>query len=122
MSFIAPVPRTMIERKPKHGAQCNRCGACCYASLCDLGAEVHRRRTGPCPSLVMVNGLSSCGLIEGSTGALRDAAKLLINSSMGCDMKLTSEPRDFEYTARCDALDRANRDRLAAARRLWGME
>lgn len=122
MPIIASVPRTMLERKPKHGAPCNRCGACCYASLCDLGATVHRRRAGPCPSLTMVDGLSSCGLIEGSTGELRDAAKLLINSSKGCDMKLASEPRNLAHTERCNTFDRKNREPLAAARRLWGME
>ena len=122
MAIIAAVPRSMMERKPKHGAPCNRCGACCYASLCDLGAEVHRRRAGPCPSLVMIDGLSACGLVEGSTGALRDAAKLLVNPSKGCDMKLSSEPRNLDHTERCNTFDRKNRDSLAAARRLWGME
>jgi hypothetical protein len=70
----------------------------------------------------MVDGLSSCGLIEGSTGALREAAKLLINSSKGCDMKLSSEPRNLEHAARCDAFDRDNHTRLTAARQLWGIE
>lgn len=122
MPIIAPVPRSMMARKPKHGAPCNRCGACCYASLCDLGATVFNRRTGPCPALGMSDAGSVCGLVESTTGELRDAAKLLINSSNGCDMKLSSEPRDVEYTARLDALDHQNNERLTAARRLWGME
>jgi hypothetical protein len=36
-------------------------------------------------------------------------------------MKLSSEPRDLNYTARCDTADRKNRSHLAAARRLWGI-
>jgi hypothetical protein len=120
--IIAPVPRSMMARKPKHGSPCNRCGACCYASLCDLGASVHNRRVGPCPSLQITDGLSSCGLVETSTGSLREAAKLLVNSGQGCDMKLSTEPRDVAYTNRLNELDHINSASLAAARRLWGMK
>ena len=122
MAIVARVPRSMMELKPKHGAPCNRCGACCYASLCDLGATVFKRRTGPCPALGMSDAGSVCGLVEATDGPMREAAKLLVNSGQGCDMKLASEPRDTAYTNRLNELDHLNSASLAAARRLWGME
>jgi hypothetical protein len=70
----------------------------------------------------MRDGQSSCGLVETSTGSLREAAKLLINSSKGCDMKLTSEPRNLAYTEECLAYDHENIKHIHAAERLWGME
>ena len=52
---------------------------------------------------------------------MRDAALLLINAGQGCDMKLTAEARNIDYTHRMNTRDRKNRDRLDAARKLWRM-
>jgi hypothetical protein len=122
MPFAAPVPRFMIERKPRHGSPCNGCGACCYSSLCDLAKTIHGDQPGPCPELVMTDEGSRCGVVECSEGVMRDAALLLINAGNGCDMKLTAEQRNLDYSHRMDTRDRKNRDRLTAARKLWRME
>lgn len=121
MPFPAIVPREMLAKKPKHGAACNRCGLCCYSSLCELGRAKHGLREGPCPELGWDENGSVCGLIEGSTGEKREAAKLLLCSGTGCDMLLHAEPRNHRYTAQRDTFDRKNRERLDAARRLWGL-
>jgi hypothetical protein len=121
LSDIAIVPRAMLEKKPKHGAACNRCGLCCHAVLCDLAQSIYQRRQGPCPELKWDSSGSRCGLIDKSKGELRDAALLLINAGQGCDMKLRNEPRDHAYTARQDARDLKNKSILEKARRLWGL-
>lgn len=118
---IHPVPRYMIERKPRHGAACNSCGACCYSVLCDLAKTIHGDQPGPCPELVMTDEGSRCGVVERSEGAMRDAALLLINAGNGCDMKLTAEARNIDYTHRMNTRDRKNRAAFDAARKLWSM-
>jgi hypothetical protein len=117
MTVIAAVPRGMLEKKPRHGDPCNRCGLCCYASLCDVARAIHGDRRGPCPELQWDADGSRCGLIERSTGEAREDAKLLLNSGGGCDMILRGEPRNHDYTARLNAADFKNRERLDAARR-----
>jgi hypothetical protein len=121
MTDIALVPRAMLEKKPKHGAPCNRCGLCCHAVLCDVAQIIHRRRQGPCPELKWDSDGSRCGLIDRTEGEMRDAALLLINSGQGCDMKLRNEIRDHAYTARQVERDRKNETILEKARRLWGL-
>jgi len=117
MTIIAAVPRAMLERKPRHGDPCNRCGLCCYASLCDVAYTIHGTRTGPCPELQWDADGSRCGLIERSTGEAREDAKLLINSGNGCDMLLRGEQRNHRYTEQRNTFDRKNRERLDAARK-----
>jgi hypothetical protein len=121
VSTIALVPRAMLEKKPRHGDPCNRCGLCCHASLCDMARVIHGERAGPCPELQWDSDGSRCGLIERSTGEAREDAKLLINSGNGCDMKLRNEPRNHRYTAQRDAADRKNIVRLIAARKRFGL-
>jgi hypothetical protein len=119
MPIIASVPRDMLEKKPRHGSPCNRCGLCCYSSLCELGRLKHGLREGPCPELRWDADGSRCGLIDDATGELREAAKLLLNTGNGCDMLLHGEHRNHRYTAQRDTFDRHHRAELAAARRLW---
>lgn len=121
MSDIAVVPRAMLEKKPPHGAACNRCGLCCHAVLCDLAQGIHKRRQGPCPELKWDDNGSRCGLVDLTDGALHESALLLINAGQGCDMVLRGEQRDHAYTARQDARDVTNMSRLQKARSLWGL-
>jgi uncharacterized cysteine cluster protein YcgN (CxxCxxCC family) len=121
MSTVAIVPRTMREKKPAHGARCNRCGLCCFASLCDAAQAIFQRKEGPCPVLLWDKEGSRCGLVEFSEGDKRDAIKLLINAANGCDMVLHGEQRDHAYTQMLDMLDFENRHRIEAARKLWGL-
>jgi len=122
VSIIVSVPRAMLERKPRHGDPCNRCGLCCYASLCDVARVIHGNRAGPCPELQWDADGSRCGLIERSTGEAREDAKLLINSGNGCDMILRGEQRNHRYVAQRDAADIKNGERLTAARRRFGLK
>jgi hypothetical protein len=118
---VAIVPRAMLERKPRHGDPCNRCGLCCYAALCDVARLIHGDIAGPCPELQWDAGGSRCGLIERSTGEAREDAKLLINSGNGCDMILRGELRNHRYTAQLNAAGIKNRERLDAARIRFGL-
>ena len=115
MPIVAPVPRFMIERKPRHGAACNSCGACCYSVLCDLAKAIHGDQPGPCPELMMTDEGSPRGVVDRSPGDMREAALPLIKAGNGCDMKLTAEARNIDYTHRMNTRDRKNRDRLDAA-------
>jgi hypothetical protein len=112
----------MRDKKPAHGAPCNRCGLCCFVSLCDLAAALHNRRQGPCPELRWDEKGSRCALIERSEGKMREAAKLLINSGNGCDMLMHGETRDAVYREMMDVLDFENRHRIEAAWKLWGLK
>jgi hypothetical protein len=118
---VAVVPRAMLERKPRHGDPCNRCGLCCYAALCDVAKMIHGNRLGPCPELQWDAGGSRCGLIERSTGEAREDAKLLMNAGAGCDMILRGEPRNHQYTRQLIAADIKNSERLDAARIRFGL-
>jgi len=48
--------------KPPPGEPCNRCGVCCAAETCQTGRLLFRRRTGPCPALVLYDGCYACEL------------------------------------------------------------
>jgi hypothetical protein len=111
----------MLEQKPPHGQPCTRCGLCCYAVLCDVARAIHGARPGPCPELRWDADGSRCGLIDRSEGYAKEAAMLLINSGNGCDMILRGEQRDHRYTARLNARDIKNHERLEAARHHFGM-
>ena len=135
MKPVFTAPRSMLQRKPPHGAACNRCGLCCHASLCGLAQVVFRRPAlpGPCPALRRRGDEHACGLAvdpglfvpalarEHGTDALAEAAAYLIGAGDGCDARFNGEPRDETFAARLDAQDALNADRIAAARKLWRM-
>jgi hypothetical protein len=121
MSILVTVPSAMLERKPRHGDPCTRCGLCCYAALCDVAKLIHGNRAGPCPELQWDAGGSRCGLIERSTGEAREDAKLLMNAGAGCDMILRGEPRNIQYMRQLLVADIKNRERLDAARIRFGL-
>ena len=135
MPIQVRVPRSMAERKPPHGTPCNRCGACCYATLCPLGQKVFRREIGPCPALVWSPGNpeAACGLViepakhyplaalrAGTEQASRDAA-LLVGSGTGCDARINGEPKDEEFYLALRIWDRKNAAAVRAARKTWGV-
>lgn len=134
MPFQVPVPRSMAERKPPHGTPCNRCGACCYATLCPLGKKVFRREIGPCPALIYDSEKSSCGLVEepqkhyplavlraGSIGQAGDAAALLVGSGTGCDARFNGETPNEQFYRDLRIWDRQNASGVKAARKTWGV-
>jgi len=121
MTIIAAVPRAMLERKPRHGDPCNRCGLCCYTSLCDVAHAIHGTRVGPCPELQWDADGSRCGLIERNEGDAREDAKLLINAGNGCDMLLRGEQRNHRYTMQLLVSDIRNQERLDVARARFGL-
>ena len=125
---MTPSPLAMLERKPRHGTPCNRCGLCCVATLCDLAMHVFRNGAGtnhgPCPALAFDGSESRCRLItESPTPKHQDAALLLTFSARGCDARFNGEYNDVEFTARMNREDLQpdNAERLAAARALWGL-
>lgn len=136
MPVQVAVPRQMIERKPPHGSPCNRCGACCYATLCPLGKKVFRREIGPCPALLWHPGVTeaACGLVNepatyyplavlragGDEEARRDAA-LLVGSGTGCDARINGEPRNEAFYRELRLWDRKNAAAVRAARKTWGV-
>lgn len=129
------VPRSMVERKPPHGSPCNRCGACCYATLCPLGQRVFIREIGPCPALsIMTDGTSSCGLVENPerfyplavlrAGSVEEAgrcAALLVGSGTGCDARIDGEPKNEQFYRDLRVWDRRNRAAVRQARKTWGV-
>src|SRR5579872_328640 len=98
MKSVASIPRSMVERKPKHGEACTHCGVCCAATLCQVGQRVFDRPhvPGPCPALILdVSGKSLCGVAMNprafnlaspeSDAELTRSALMLIGSGYGCD-------------------------------------
>jgi hypothetical protein len=118
--------------KPAYGEPCNRCGWCCFDSICDLGQHILKRkeRPGPCPALVWHDdGTASCGLVlfpgkyapmqvgVHGAGLMREAAKQLIGAGGGCGMRFHSEFDDPEFRKSVEARIAQKRQ----ARDLWGM-
>src|SRR5262245_44282347 len=100
-------PKGTLEKKPPHGAPCNRCGLCCEAEVCPMGEFVLGQSIGPCPALARdAQGNASCGLIATpekfvpvraaiyGRQAMSDAAAHLIGSGTGCDARVNGEPRN----------------------------
>ena len=111
MKPVFSAPKGMLDRKPAHGAPCNRCGLCCIATICPLGQAVFGRETGPCPALVRAVAPGEqygCGLVAAPdryrVGAavvhgvekMRKAAMTLIGASTGCDARFNGEPAKSE--------------------------
>lgn len=136
MPIEVAVPRQMVERKPPHGSPCNRCGACCYASLCPLGKKVFRQEIGPCPALLWAPGHpeAACGLVNepqnyyplavlraGGVEEARQAAALLVGSGTGCDARINGEPKNEAFYLQLRIWDRKNAAAVKAARKTWGV-
>lgn len=129
------MPRVLVwplpgeKRKPRYGEPCNRCGACCFAVVCPLGAHVlglKYETSGPCPALVKVDGEHACGLIADparfapelvqahGAAMMSESAALIINASGGCDTLAAGEQPDAEWDR---AFEQRMRDERAARRR-----
>lgn len=119
-AFIAP--KEMLDKKPRHGAPCNRCGLCCVASICQLGSHVFGTSQGPCPALKIESGLSRCGLVDGTTGALKEAAKHLIGADTGCDARFNGELPDVGFYLSLERHDYLTRELTARSVELWGLK
>lgn len=133
--FLAP--KGTLDKKPAHGAPCNRCGLCCIASLCPVARALFKRdaHPGPCPALQKAggDGTYACGVVA-SPGryvsieryamygreALSAAAALLIGSGTGCDARFNGEPADESFYAKLCEWDRVNERRVRQAQEKWG--
>jgi len=118
-TFMAP--RSVLETKPAHGQPCNRCGLCCYATICDLGQSVFHRKAGPCPALEGSFGNASCGLTQHGPTKYRAAAGLLIGAGTGCDARFNGEPAHAAFYDALRRWDEEHASELRDARKLWGM-
>jgi hypothetical protein len=118
--FLAP--RGMLARKPPHGAPCNGCGLCCYATTCALGRALFKTSAGPCPALRFdAERRSFCGVVaDAPSDTLRDAALVLIRAGDGCDARFNGERRDPDFDRRIDAADNPRLRKQAAY--LWGVK
>jgi hypothetical protein len=135
MPITVSIPRSAAERKPRHGEPCNRCGACCYATLCPVAQKVFGREIGPCPALRRLTDHDhGCGLViepaayyplavlrAGSEKAAGEAAALLVGSGTGCDARLQGEPVNEQFHQDLRLWDRRNREAVKAAKKTWGV-
>ncbi|WP_173982752.1 hypothetical protein [Magnetospirillum sp. SS-4] len=73
--------------RPAFGAPCNGCGVCCLEECCPLAIVVHRRRRGPCPSLIGGEDgeIHRCGLLIRAPRLLRPLVARWIAAGTGCD-------------------------------------
>lgn len=137
--FLAPAGT--LEKKPTHGAPCNRCGLCCQATLCIVAARVFKgvalprggHIAGPCPALSHDDTGSVCGLVsdpmkyamrvclEHGVDRAKESAKLLIGSATGCDARLGGEPINTEFYRQLETWDREHATALRGARKVWGI-
>lgn len=128
------VPSDMVARKPPHGAPCNRCGVCCMATLCSLGAHVFAQHLGPCPALEHdVDGNHNCGMVKNpwlyapelalrhSVARLAAAARWIVGAGYGCDARINGEPVNAPFNARLEVWDREHEAEVAAGKAMWGM-
>jgi len=134
---VVRIPRAAGQLKPPHGSPCNQCGVCCMAALCPLAAHVLQRPqwgSGGCPALQGVPGQKmECGMVKDPArwspvrtaihgeAAMREAAKLLILASDGCDARINGEPINHAFNRRLDRLDVERRVELNQARAMWRM-
>jgi len=121
MKPAAFIPRDIAQRKPRHGAACNRCGVCCLVTLCELGAAVYRRDRGPCPALRWDGPNSSCALTELGPPNLNAAAFTLVRAGEGCDCRINGEPVNTAFHDWQDRRDIERAAEIKAARKLWGL-
>lgn len=126
---LPPAPTEVFADlpKPRHGAPCNRCGACCKAMLCDLGQHVFGREIGPCPALQREEIGYRCGLVAepgrfspGRDGLGAEAA-LLIGANWCCDAQEVGERRALGFDARLRRRRRETKEAVKVAAVLWGI-
>jgi len=122
MKPAALIPRDIAQRKPPHGAACNRCGVCCLVTLCEIGRAVHGRDRGPCPSLRWEGAESSCALTRLGPPHLNAAALTLVRAGEGCDCRINGEPTNTAFHAYQDNRDKERAAEIKAARKLWGLD
>lgn len=89
-NLIAMLP-VMVERKPKFGDSCNRCGYCCATEVCAVGKETGGGEYAPCNHLEHDNetDLFGCALIR-ELGADNEISKQ-IGAGTGCDAMTQNE-------------------------------
>lgn len=133
MNSVFAAPRGMLERKPPHGAPCNRCGLCCVATKCDLGRAIFGSSPGRCPALKQTGPHEySCGALMSTAfmatqsedpewGDMKRAAALLIRAGEGCDARFNGEPTSLNFHRKCAKLDAARHGMIAAAKKIWGI-
>lgn len=126
-------PKALLDKKPAHGAPCNRCGLCCVATVCPLGRHVLNQAAGPCPALQQDAEGASCGLVADpmrfarqrtlthGVEAMRQAAVVLIGSGTGCDARFNGEWKDDSFYSKLTEWDRVMRSQVRRARVLWGL-
>lgn len=129
--FVAT--KGLLERKPRHGQPCNRCGICCIGTPCSLAQHVFQRGAdGPCPALQWDGTDSVCGLVKeparyAIAAYLRggwetaEAAKVLIGSATGCDCRVNGEPGDESFYEFLRNWDAEHREQVRRAKKIWGI-
>lgn len=137
MSILRNVRRNAAALKPPYGSPCNRCGACCEATLCPLAQHVMGRRfdDGPCPALLGEPGATSCGIVADparwapfrtvavGTEPMREAALILIGTDPpGCDARINGESDHPAFRASLHAWARTSAGAIRRAKRLWGVK
>ena len=130
MPIMVAIPREhadAFERKPPHGSPCNNCGACCLATLCEVGRGYFHQAVGPCPALLWRFGAdgakqSVCGLVALEDDPRRKAAiLLLIWAGRGCDARFNGEPTDVEFHRTSKVWEWKHTLDLDRARKLLGI-
>lgn len=122
MKPFAILPKGALANKPAHGAPCNRCGVCCIATLCELGEHLFKKRAGPCPALVHNSEGYACGVVQETSGEMREAALHLIGAAIGCDARFNGEWVNRNFHKLQAELDRKNMTLTQRARALWMMQ
>lgn len=127
--------QALRSNKPRHGADCNRCGYCCTSSPCPLAMALLglRQSSGGCPALEWDGERSVCGIAEHperyapvrtaimGRGRLRQGALDLIGSGTGCDTIAVGERRDVRYELRMEVDSLSRMDAVKEALRDWGI-
>jgi hypothetical protein len=130
-TFIAR--RSQLERKAPHGSPCTRCGLCCEATTCKLGAKLFNQNHGPCPALRYDSEGSRCDVADNPQrynpvasdlyghDLLKISVELLIGSGIGCDARFNNEPINFAFRQRLVELDRVLENVVTKSRQIWGI-
>lgn len=123
----------MTLSKPRHGEPCNNCGLCCLNEPCMLGQLVLKQEDGACQALeIAPRGGYACGLVAhperyapvrtaaAGAAAMRNAARVLIGSGIGCDAQLEGEPASAALEQRLEDFKQKFGRLVGDALWLWG--